>query len=60
MSIPGQIVFETLAQVRFDDSKQILLNNIGNRVKSSRICMYGITSKSKTGLVSPRQFAPKY
>ena len=39
MSIPGKIVFEILAQVRFDDPIQILLNNIRNRVKFSTIRM---------------------
>ena len=39
MSIPGKIVFEILAQVHFDDSIQIHLNNFRNRVKFRTICM---------------------
>ena len=38
MSFPGKILFEILAQVHFDDSIQILLNNIRNRRKFSTIC----------------------
>ena len=44
ISIPGQIVFEILAQFCSDDFIQILLNltqfhNIRNRVKFKRICV---------------------
>ena len=44
ISIPGQIVFEVLAQLCSDDFIQIFLNltqfhNFRNRVKFKRICM---------------------
>ena len=57
ISIPGQIVFEILAQLCSDDFIQIFLNltqfyNFRNRVKFKRICMASSeqngTSISKT------------
>ena len=61
ISIPGQIVFEILAQLCSGDFIQILLNliqfhNVRNWVKFKRVCM---TSSEQNGTCISRQFFPQ-
>ena len=61
ISIPGQIVFEIIAQLCSDDSIQILLNLSQFTILGIKSNLKGFvwSHQSKMGLVSPRQFAPQ-
>ena len=60
-SIPGQIIFEILAQLSSDDSIQIPLHLTQFITLATESNLEGFvwSYQSKTGLVSPRQFAPR-
>ena len=61
ISIPGQIVFEILAQLSSDDSIQIPLHLTQFITLATESNLEGFVRsyQSKTGLVPPRQFAPQ-
>ena len=61
ISIPGQIVFEILAQLSSDDSIQIPLHLTQFITLATESNLEGFvrSHQSKTGQVSPRQFAPQ-